>query len=90
MPTHLLSDRIFSIYLGLSPQLYVPKKSNFKRGNILLAQLFSNTKIFLNQPDFVTQGKSGDKSLPLRNKGWSKSIFLKELAIEIEDRKKKC
>lgn len=85
----MLSDRIFSTYLGLSPQLHVPKKSNFKRGNILLALLFSNIKVFLNQLDLVTQGQSGDKSLPLRNKGWSKSIFLKELAIEIiEDRKK--
>lgn len=30
MPTHVLSDRISSIYLGLSPQLYVPKKAILK------------------------------------------------------------
>lgn len=31
----------------------------------------------------MTQGKTGDGSLPFRNKEWSKSIFLKELAVEI-------
>lgn len=46
MPTHLLSDRIFSIYLGLSPQLYVPKKAILKGEIYYLLSYFQIQRFF--------------------------------------------
>ena len=68
-----------------SPCSYMSLKKEFKKGrNLLLATLFPSTcKDSLSQPDLETQGKTVDKSLPLRNKRWSKSIFLKGLPIDV-------
>lgn len=79
----------FSNFLGTLPAVTCSQKSNFKWGNIQLALLFSNIKIFFESTWSCDTGQEWGQSLQLRNKGWSKSIFLKELATEmIEDRKK--